>query len=207
MSDVKVEQKKTLSRQDAARLVQALADGLCDDGRVTVRLGTSTLELSVAGQVDCEIEASVDGDQRELELELKWSISGRPSADGAEESEVRQIGEDEPEDESEGDAVGAGDGEGATPERDAADEEGAADGSPVDEAAGSSESDSVSAVAPDQIARPRRGPHKPAEAGKSAFNGVDTASVRAWAAANGIAVSPRGRIKDEVFEAYRAAGN
>ena len=46
-----------------------------------------------------------------------------------------------------------------------------------------------------------------AEAGKLALNGVDTAAVRARAAANGIAVSPRGRTKDEVIEAYRAAGN
>jgi hypothetical protein len=36
---------------------------------------------------------------------------------------------------------------------------------------------------------------------------VDTAAVRAWAAANGLSVSPRGRIKDEVLQAYRAAGN
>lgn len=34
---------------------------------------------------------------------------------------------------------------------------------------------------------------------------VDTASVRAWAASNGYDVSPRGRIKAEVLEAYRAA--
>jgi hypothetical protein len=33
-------------------------------------------------------------------------------------------------------------------------------------------------------------------ASKSASNGIDTAAVRAWAAANGVAVSSRGRIKD-----------
>ena len=88
-----------------------------------------------------------------------------------------------------------------------ADEDGAAEGSSVDEVAGSSEAESASEVATDQTARPRRGRRKAAEAGKSAFNGVDTGAVRAWAAANGIAVSPRGRIKDEVIEAYRAAGN
>jgi hypothetical protein len=31
--------------------------------------------------------------------------------------------------------------------------------------------------------------------------------VRAWAAANGLSVSPRGRIKDEVLQAYRDARN
>ncbi len=48
MSDVKVEQKQSLSRQEVARLLVELADGLGDDGKVTVQLGNSTLELKVA---------------------------------------------------------------------------------------------------------------------------------------------------------------
>ncbi|WP_448624449.1 histone-like nucleoid-structuring protein Lsr2 [Geodermatophilus sp. URMC 64] len=39
------------------------------------------------------------------------------------------------------------------------------------------------------------------------FSGFDPAAVRAWAASNGYTVSPRGRIKAEVLEAFRAAGN
>jgi hypothetical protein len=35
---------------------------------------------------------------------------------------------------------------------------------------------------------------------------VDAKAVRAWAAANNITVSPRGRIKADVVEQYRAAG-
>lgn len=34
---------------------------------------------------------------------------------------------------------------------------------------------------------------------------VDNSAVRAWAAENGYEVSPRGRIKSEIIEAYRAA--
>ena len=41
-------------------------------------------------------------------------------------------------------------------------------------------------------------------ASKSA-GGVDNTAIREWAEANGHAVSPRGRIKAEVIEAYRAA--
>jgi hypothetical protein len=64
------------------------------------------------------------------------------------------------------------------------------------------------AAAPDQSAQPRRGRRSAsARAGKPAVNGVDSSAVRAWAAANGLTVSPRGRIKDEVLEAYSAAGN
>ena len=47
---------------------------------------------------------------------------------------------------------------------------------------------------------------KPAKAAKL-FNGFDPAAVRAWAASNGFSVSTRGRIKAEVLEAFRAAGN
>lgn len=36
---------------------------------------------------------------------------------------------------------------------------------------------------------------------------VDPKAVRAWAEANGIEISPRGRIKAEVVEQFRAAGN
>ena len=46
-----------------------------------------------------------------------------------------------------------------------------------------------------------------AQAAKPDFAGYDPAAVRAWAAGNGIEVSPRGRIKADVVERYRAAGN
>ena len=39
------------------------------------------------------------------------------------------------------------------------------------------------------------------------FQGFDPAAVRAWAAGNGYTVSARGRIRAEVLEAFRAAGN
>ena len=42
---------------------------------------------------------------------------------------------------------------------------------------------------------------------KAEFTAVDPAAVRAWAKSNGVEVSPRGRIKASVLEAYRAAGN
>lgn len=36
---------------------------------------------------------------------------------------------------------------------------------------------------------------------------IDPKAVRAWAEANGVAVSPRGRIKADVLEQYQAARN
>jgi Lsr2 len=40
-----------------------------------------------------------------------------------------------------------------------------------------------------------------------AYSGYDPLAVRAWAKGRGIEVSPRGRIKADVVERYRAAGN
>jgi hypothetical protein len=46
-----------------------------------------------------------------------------------------------------------------------------------------------------------------APAAKPAYSGYDPAAVRAWATGNRIEVSARGRIKADVVEQYRAAGN
>ena len=75
MTDVKVEHKITLTRQEAARWIADLADALTGDGPVTIRLAASTVELEVPGHVRCEAEVEVDGDEVELEFELKWSTA------------------------------------------------------------------------------------------------------------------------------------
>ena len=51
------------------------------------------------------------------------------------------------------------------------------------------------------------GGRRAAEPAKAAYSGFDPAAVRAWAAGQGIKVSGRGRIKADVVEQYRAAGN
>jgi hypothetical protein len=43
--------------------------------------------------------------------------------------------------------------------------------------------------------------------GKAAYAGYDPAAVRAWANGRGIEANARGRIKAEVVEQFRAAGN
>jgi amphi-Trp domain-containing protein len=236
VSDVKVEQKQTLSREEAARFIAALADGLSDGGNVSVRLGSSTLQLSVAAQVDCELEVSVDGDEIELELELKWSTSGSAPAEAAEqedqagevqadedgagedEPDVAEAPEDEP-DVAEGEPDEAGPVEleaqpdGHDSSEDASKPDSSADGAAGDGeqglySAGPAQAESPRAVPANRTPRPRRSRRSAAaETGQSASNGIDTAAVRAWAAANGLSVSPRGRIKAEVLQAYRDAGN
>ena len=51
------------------------------------------------------------------------------------------------------------------------------------------------------------GRRRGAQALKPAYSGYDPAAVRAWAAGQGIAVNARGRLKADVVEQFRAAGN
>ena len=51
------------------------------------------------------------------------------------------------------------------------------------------------------------GGRRSAPAAKPAYVGYDPAAVRAWAAGQGIEVNARGRIKADVVERFRAAGN
>ncbi len=51
------------------------------------------------------------------------------------------------------------------------------------------------------------GGRRSAPAPKPAYAGYDPVAVRAWAAGQGIEVNARGRIKADVVEQFRAAGN
>jgi amphi-Trp domain-containing protein len=80
MSDVKVEHKVVMTRQEAARWISDLAEALSRDGTVSIRLARSTVELEVPDHVRCEAEVEVDGDEVELEFELKWSTARQAAA-------------------------------------------------------------------------------------------------------------------------------
>ena len=81
MSDVEVSRTESLTRQEAAQRLSALATALAEGGHVKVQLGASTLKLHVPDHVRCEVEVEVDGDEVELELELKWStVAAEPAA-------------------------------------------------------------------------------------------------------------------------------
>lgn len=75
MSDMKLERKETLSRQQAAQQLSALARALAEGGHVEMDLGGATLSLHVPDSVRTEFEVEVDGDELELELELTWSTA------------------------------------------------------------------------------------------------------------------------------------
>jgi len=89
MSDVELKRKESLTRQEAAERLSALAKALTQGGRVHLDLGGSTVALDVPDQVHTEIEVEVDGDEIELEIELTWSTaSARTSTEPAVASKV-----------------------------------------------------------------------------------------------------------------------
>ena len=83
MSDVEISRTESLTRQEAARLLSALADALSADGKVEVELGASTLKLHVPDNIQCEVEVEVDGDEVELEVELTWSTASAATVNSA----------------------------------------------------------------------------------------------------------------------------
>jgi amphi-Trp domain-containing protein len=80
MSDVKVENMTTMTRHEVARWFADIAEALSADGPVTLKLAGSTVELEVPEHVRWEAEVEVDGDEIELEFELKWSTARQDAA-------------------------------------------------------------------------------------------------------------------------------
>lgn len=91
MADMKVELKQSLTRQQAADRLSALARALAEGGKVDLELGETSVTLRVPEEVRTEFEVEVEGDELELELELKWSTAREESpAIAADETEQLQ---------------------------------------------------------------------------------------------------------------------
>ncbi|MFI8517035.1 amphi-Trp domain-containing protein [Streptomyces sp. NPDC085481] len=87
MKDLKFEQKRSLSRLEAADQLAALADALREGGEAELELGSGTLSLRIPDELSSEVEFEVGGGEIELEIELKWQ-TGRPRRPVAAEDEV-----------------------------------------------------------------------------------------------------------------------
>jgi amphi-Trp domain-containing protein len=82
MAKDEIEQKATLSRQDAARWLADLAKAMGEGGSVDVALAGEPVTLHVADEMRCELEIERDGDEIELEIEFKWRPP-RANGDGS----------------------------------------------------------------------------------------------------------------------------
>ena len=72
MDIVEIEQKETLSREDAAKRLHAIADMLSRQNDVEFEREGIRFNVHVADEVQLKIELEVETDERELEIELKW---------------------------------------------------------------------------------------------------------------------------------------
>ncbi|MFD9378691.1 amphi-Trp domain-containing protein [Streptomyces sp. NPDC059999] len=80
MSDLKFEQKRSLSRLEAADQLTALAAALRKGGAVDLELGAGTLSLRIPEDLRSEIEIEIGDGEIELEIEFKWPTSPRRKA-------------------------------------------------------------------------------------------------------------------------------
>ena len=72
MDILEIEQKETLSREDAAKRLHAIADMLARQNDVEFERDGIRFNVHVADQVQLKVELEVETDERELEIELKW---------------------------------------------------------------------------------------------------------------------------------------
>ncbi|MFC9507837.1 amphi-Trp domain-containing protein [Streptomyces sp. NPDC057002] len=72
MTDLKFEQKRSLSRLEAADQLTALATALREGGDAELELSSGTLSLRIPDDLHSEMEVELDNGEIELEIELKW---------------------------------------------------------------------------------------------------------------------------------------
>jgi len=72
MKLLEVTQKETLSREEAAKRLHAIADSLAGHDNVDVQRDGLRLEFHVPDEVAYKVELEVEDDGTELEIELNW---------------------------------------------------------------------------------------------------------------------------------------
>jgi len=72
MEILEIETKETLSREDAAKRLHAIADMLSRQNDVEFERDGIRFNVHVPDEVQLKIELEIETDERELEIELKW---------------------------------------------------------------------------------------------------------------------------------------
>jgi amphi-Trp domain-containing protein len=75
MSDVKVERKEAISRDEAAQLLSLLSKAFASGDHAEIPFGPSVVSLHIPDRVRTEVEVEIDGDEVEVEVEFKWSMA------------------------------------------------------------------------------------------------------------------------------------
>ncbi|MEH0447269.1 amphi-Trp domain-containing protein [Streptomyces sp. B21-102] len=80
MKDLKFEQKRSLSRLEAADQLTALAAALREGGDAELELSPGTLRLRIPDDLRSEIEVEIGDGEIELEIEFKWPTASTRTA-------------------------------------------------------------------------------------------------------------------------------
>ena len=73
MPKVEFKRKMRLSRQEVADRLIALGNALSSGSEIEIVTGEDTLNLGVAAHLNWELAIEIDGDETELEIEIKWT--------------------------------------------------------------------------------------------------------------------------------------
>ena len=72
MDILEIEQKETMSREEAAARLRAFADMLSRNNDIEFERGGMHMKVHVPDEVHVKVELEVESDERELEIELTW---------------------------------------------------------------------------------------------------------------------------------------
>jgi amphi-Trp domain-containing protein len=67
-----VEQKETLSREEAAARLRKIADMLARQNELEFERNGMHFTVHVPDQVQLKLEIEIESDEREFEIEMKW---------------------------------------------------------------------------------------------------------------------------------------
>ena len=72
MDLLEISEKRTMGREDAARLLRELADSLARHNAVDVMREGKKVHVKVPDEVEVEFELDIESDESSLEIEISW---------------------------------------------------------------------------------------------------------------------------------------
>jgi amphi-Trp domain-containing protein len=72
MDILEIEQKETVSREEAAARLKAFAEALSRNNDLEFERGGMKMKVHVPDEVRLKVELELETDERELEIELTW---------------------------------------------------------------------------------------------------------------------------------------
>ena len=72
MDILEIEQKETMSREEAASRLRAFADNLARNNDIEFERGGMAIKVHIPDEINVKVELELETDERELEIELTW---------------------------------------------------------------------------------------------------------------------------------------